>query len=115
MFGEMIRNKGKFNKRQILPAEVVQDIMKGGNREAFAKSAHAATLKNWSYRNMWWVLHNSHGAFMARGVHGQSIYIDPTAEMVIVRFASHPEAKNSKNDPTSLPAYQAVAEYLISK
>lgn len=115
MFGEMIRNKGKFNKRQILPAEVVEDIMKGGNREAFAKSAHAATLKNWSYRNMWWVLHNSHGAFMARGVHGQSIYIDPTAEMVIVRFASHPEAKNSKNDPTSLPAYQAVAEYLISK
>jgi hypothetical protein len=33
--------------------------------------------------------------------------------MVIVRFASHPSAKNAANDPTSLPAYQAVAEYLM--
>jgi hypothetical protein len=52
---------------------------------------------------------------IARGVHGQTIYIDPKTEMEIVRFASHPEAKNSKIDATSLPAYQAVAEYLMKK
>ena len=39
---------------------------------------------------MWWVSHNAHGAFTARGIHGQAIYIDPAAEMVIARFASHP-------------------------
>lgn len=115
MFGEMIRNKGQFNGQQILPVAVVEDIMKGGSQEAFSKSAHGATLKNWSYRNMWWILHNEHGAFTARGVHGQTIYIDPKAEMVIVRFASHPEAKNPKNDPTSLPAYHAVAKYLMKR
>jgi CubicO group peptidase (beta-lactamase class C family) len=48
-------------------------------------------------------------------VHGQTIYIDPTARMVIVRLASHPQAKNAYIDPTSLPAYQAVAEYLMKK
>ncbi|MGK7923500.1 MAG: hypothetical protein AB4080_26235 [Trichodesmium sp.] len=64
---------------------------------------------------MWWVFHNENGAFAARGVHGQTIYIDPSAEMIIVRFASFPVAKNAKIDPTSLPAYQAVAEYLIDK
>lgn len=106
MFGEMICNKGSFNNQQILPAELVEDIMHGGDRQF---------LKNWSYRKMWWVLNNDHGAFAARGVHGQTIYIDPKAEMVIVRFASHPEAKNSKNDPTSLPAYHAVANYLMNK
>ena len=37
------------------------------------------------------------------------------AQMVIARFASHPIAKNAAIDPTSLPAYQAVAEYLIRK
>ena len=36
----------------------------------------------------------------------------PTAEMVIVRFASFPAAKNAQLDPTSLPACQAVATYL---
>jgi CubicO group peptidase (beta-lactamase class C family) len=64
---------------------------------------------------MWWVLHNAHGAFAARGVHGQTIYIDPKAEMVLVRLSSHPNPKNPAIDPTSLPAYQAVAEYLMSK
>lgn len=115
MFGEMIRNKGKFNKHQILPISLVEDIMNKGNQKTFANSVYASTLKDWSYRNMWWVLSKENGAFAARGVHGQTIYIDPKAEMVIVRFASHPEAKNSKIDPTTLPAFQAVAEYLKNK
>lgn len=115
LFGEMMRNKGKFNKRQIVPATLVEDIMYGGNQAAFGRSVYGKSLENWSYRNMWWVLPKTHGAFAARGVYGQTIYIDPKAEMVIVRFASHPEAKNAKIDPTSLPAYQAVADYLKRK
>lgn len=114
MFGEMIRNNGLFNNRQIVPSEVVHDIMAGGDQEAFAKSVYKKH-PGWSYRNMWWNTHNEHGAFAARGVHGQTIYIDPTAEMVIVRLASHPVASNSANDGTSLPAYQALAEYLLEK
>ena len=114
MFGEMIRNKGFFNNQQILPTSLIEDIMKGGSQEAFKKSVYSS-LENWSYRNMWWITHNKNGAFAARGVHGQTIYIDPSAEMVIVRFASHPEAKNAKIDPTSIPAYQAVADYLSNK
>jgi CubicO group peptidase (beta-lactamase class C family) len=115
MFGEMIRRKGMFNRQQILPAGLIEDIMNGGSQEDFSQSVYGESLKNWSYRNMWWITHNKHGAFAARGVHGQTIYIDPAAEMVIVRFASHPEAKNSKIDPTTLPAFEAVAQYLINK
>ena len=33
--------------------------------------------------------------------------------MVIARFASHPLAANAHVDPTSLPAYQALAEHLM--
>lgn len=113
MFGEMIRMNGKFNGKQILPEQLTEDLIKGGDKDAFSSSAYGTTLKGWSYRNMWWITHNEHKAFAARGVHGQTIYIDPTAEMVIVRLASHPSAKNSKIDPTSLPAYHAVAKYLL--
>lgn len=35
--------------------------------------------------------------------------------MVIVRFSSHPVAGNAANDATSLPAYQALAEYLMGR
>ncbi len=113
-FGELIRNKGKFNGQQIFPSQAVSDIEKGGNKATFEKSKHPL-LRGWSYRNMWWMTENAHGAFAARGVYGQTIYIDPKAEMVIVRMASQPTADNSANDPWSLPAYEAIATYLMNK
>lgn len=112
-FGEMLRNEGRFNGRQIVPKAVVDDIRRGGDKDAFAKGGYDL-LRGWSYRSMWWVTHNEHGAFMARGVHGQSIYIDPKAEMVIVRYASHPVAGNAANDVATLPAFHALALHLIS-
>ncbi|XWK90353.1 MAG: serine hydrolase [Phormidium sp.] len=113
-FGEMLLNNGKFANQQIVPETVVQKIRAGGDRRAFADAGYSL-LKDWSYRSMWWITHNEHGAFMARGVYGQSLYIDPKANMVIARFASNPIASNSTNDPTTLPAYQAVAEYLLGR
>lgn len=113
-FGELIRQRGNWQGKQIIPQSAIEDIQQGGSKEAFARSGYDK-LKNWSYRNQWWITNNQDGAFAARGIHGQTIYIDPTAEMVIVRFASHPIAANSANDPYSLPAYQAVADYLIKQ
>ncbi len=113
-FGEMIRNNGAFNGRQIIPAMAVADIRRGGNPADFARAGYRL-LPGWSYRNMWWVTHNEHGAFMARGVHGQTLYVDPAAEMVIARFASTPVAGNSANDPTSLPAWHALARHLMAR
>ena len=112
-FGELIRNNGKFGEQQIIPSTAVQDIRRGGSKSAFAKAGYQ--LNGWSYRNMWWITHNEHDAFAARGVHGQTIYIDPTAQMVIVRFASHPMAGNAANDAWSLPAYHALAKLLMQE
>ena len=113
-FGEMMRNDGRYNGHQIVRKAAVAEIRRGANKDDFAKAGYTQ-LRGWSYRDMWWVTHNAHGAFMARGVHGQALYIDPIAEMVIARFASHPVASNAANDPTSLPAYEALARHLMGK
>lgn len=119
MFGEMLRNGGKLNGKQVIPESAALDIAKGGStqeyKDVFAKSGEYPKLKDWSYHNMWWITNNSHGAYMARGVHGQAIYIDPKAEMVIARFASTYLASNKYIDPLSIPAYEAVADYLMKK
>ncbi|MDX1610574.1 MAG: serine hydrolase [Halofilum sp. (in: g-proteobacteria)] len=112
--GLLMLDGGTINGRRLFPAEVVDRIRAGGDKAAFARAGYV-TLEGGSYRSMWWVLHNEHGAFAARGVHGQTIYVDPTARMVLVRLSSFPTAKNARIDPTSLPAYQAVAEYLRSR
>lgn len=110
-FGEMLRNDGRYNGQQIVPKAVIDDIRRGGDKQAFAKAGYDL-LKGWSYRSMWWVTDKEGGAFMARGVYGQRIYVDPKAEVVIVRYASHPVAANAANDPVTLPAFEALARHL---
>ena len=113
-FGEMMRLDGRLNGQQIVPKAFVDDVRRGGDRTKFAPAGYK-TLPGGSYRSMWWVLHNAHGAYSARGIHGQAIYVDPTAEMVIARFGSHPLGGNVNIDPASLPAYAAIAERLMAK
>ncbi|MEI5638429.1 MULTISPECIES: serine hydrolase domain-containing protein [unclassified Pseudoalteromonas] len=112
--GQAVLDNGRINGKQVIPQAAIESIRLGGNKQAFAKAGFK-TMANGSYRSMWWHFHNQNQAFAARGVHGQTIYIDPAAEMVIVRLASHPSASNSKIDPTSLPAYQAIADFLSAK
>ena len=110
--GQLMLNEGEINGERLFPAAVAERIRKGGDPSKFSGFP---TIPNGSYTSQWWVFHNKHGAYAARGVHGQTIYVDPTADMVLVRFSSFPTAANGRIDPTSLPAYQAVAEYLMSK
>lgn len=111
--GQLMLNHGELNGDRLFPAEVVDKISAGGDRSKFGDGF--PTFGAGSYTSQWWVTHNDHGAYAARGVHGQTIYVDPTAEMVLVRLASFPQAQNGFIDPTSLPAYQAVAEYLMAR
>ena len=86
----------------------------GGDKQNFATAGNG-TLPDDSFNCIWRILHNGHGSSAARGIHGQTIDIDPAAEMVLVRFASHPSAKNAAIDTTPLPACHAVAESLMNK
>lgn len=110
--GLLMLNGGEFNGKRLFPASVVEKIRAGGDPSKFSGFP---TIPNGSYTSQWWVFHNEHGAYAARGVHGQTIYVDPKAEMVLVRLASFPQAQNGLIDPTSLLAYQAVAEHLMAK
>ncbi|WP_018875090.1 MULTISPECIES: serine hydrolase [unclassified Thioalkalivibrio] len=112
--GQLILDGGRLGDEQVLPEEAIKRIREGGDKAAFSKAGFGG-LDGWSYRSMWWISHDDHGVFAARGVHGQTIWIDPSAEMVIVRLASHPLATNAANDATSLPAYRVLAEYLMGQ
>ena len=110
--GQIMLDGGMVGDTRLFPESVVASIAAGGDRSKFAGFP---TIPGGSYTSQWWVFHNEHGAYAARGVHGQTIYVDPTADMVLVRLASFPQAQNGFIDPTSLPAYQAVAEYLLAR
>ena len=106
-FGEALRVGGAG----VVPEGDVARIRAGGDPALFDPVAYPQ-LPGWSYGSQWWHAHNDHGCFSARGIHGQALWIDPAAKMVIARFASHPVAANGANDPHSLPAWRALAEAL---
>jgi hypothetical protein len=111
-FGEMVRKGGRWNGRQVLPPAVVKAILTPGDPTAFDTSSYPG-LEGGSYRSQWW--HRAGGQTYAVGIHGQAIYIDPAAEMVIARFASHPVATNRVINLTTLPAYDAMAAALSAR
>lgn len=108
-FGEALRLGGLG----VIPTADVERIRTGGDPDRFHKEAYPL-LSGWSYGSQWWHAHDNHGCFSARGIHGQTLWIDPVAEMVVARFASHPTAANGANDPHSLPAWRALAQALMS-
>jgi CubicO group peptidase (beta-lactamase class C family) len=110
--GEMIRKGGRWNGKRILPPQVVRAILTPGDAAAFANTKYPGNADG-SYRSQWW--HRAKGQTMALGIHGQAIYIDPKAEMVIARFASHPIATNRAINPTTIPAYDAIAAKLSGR
>lgn len=108
-FAEMLRRGGEFNGQRVLAKAVIDDTVKGGDREKF-KASGMAFRTGYSYRNQWWMLHNADGAFEASGVHGQMVHVNPAAEMVIVKLSSHPVAGAGLTHPLTLRAWAALAE-----
>jgi CubicO group peptidase (beta-lactamase class C family) len=114
-FGEMMRLGGQYNGQQIVPQVVVEDIRRGSDPDKFSRMGFPDIPgygKGYSYRSMFWVSHNLNEVFDARGIHGQRVYIDPAAQMVIAKFSSHPIANNMHSIPLTDRAYAALAKAL---
>ena len=112
-FGEMMRLGGRWPNgnglAQIVPPAAVDRIFKGGDPAAFAQLQYPGNLDG-NYGSQWW--HRAGGQLMALGVHGQGIYIDTKAGIVIARLGSHPVASNRGNMSVTMPAYDAIVAAL---
>lgn len=88
-FGQLLLNNGAYNGKQILPSSITEDIK--NVQEGELAVGPGASI---SYHNQWWIPHNEQGAFEVLGSYGQTLYIDPKANMVIVHFSSNATPSN---------------------
>ncbi len=111
-FGLLFTNQGRVGTKQVLPTRVVESILAGGDQEVFAQGDYG-NLHDWSYRSQWWYRHVAGRCCpVARGAHGQTLYIDPERDLVIARFGSSPEAPSSLLDPIIWPLVDTITEQL---
>lgn len=112
-FGEMVRNLGRAGDQQVAPRWWIEDILRNGDQRAWlAQPTAAKFLPAGRYRSQWYMIGNASGAYCAIGIHGQWIYIDPMAEMVIAKLSSQPLPVDEPTDHLLLAAFEAVATAL---
>jgi CubicO group peptidase (beta-lactamase class C family) len=107
-FGEMMRNRGVSNGKQVVPGWWIDDIRKGGDADAWLRGKLVAVFPNGNYRSKWYTIDRSREAFGAVGIHGQWIYVDPEDEAVIVRVSSQPLAMDLDLDRMWVRGYRAI-------
>ncbi|MBR0936816.1 serine hydrolase [Bradyrhizobium jicamae] len=114
-FGEMMRNHGVSNGRQVVPSWWIDDIRHGGNAEAWSRGDLTQVFPNGNYRSKWYTIERGETPFAAVGIHGQWIYIDPASEMVIARVSSQPLPMDLDFDHMWLRGYRAISARLCGK
>ena len=109
--GQMLLQRGRVGSRQIIPAAVVDELIRGGDVRAF-EAAGFAHRKGWSYRSQFWVNPNAPRSFAAMGAFGQRLYVFPDHELVVVLFGSHPQPVAALVDIPHQRAFAALIERL---
>lgn len=111
--GQMLLQRGRVGEQQIIPARVVDDLIRGGDPRAFEASG-ITYRKGWSYRDQWWINPQPPRSFAAMGAYGQRLYVFPDHQTVVVMFGSHPQPIAALVDPSHARAFAAMIDLLGS-
>ncbi len=112
-FAQMHLHNGFFNGQQIVPEAFIK-ASRHGSTEAFKVlySGFVEHYPNAAYSNQCWVSDSEQGIYSARGVFGQYIYVDPGAEITIVKFSTWPDFLNPEWSVNTYRAYSAISNAL---
>lgn len=108
--GEMLRQGGTVDGRRIVSQAWVHDTVTGGSAQAWNRSEESPSwLPQGRYRSKWYQTGTGNGAFFALGIHGQWLFVDPQAELVIAKFSSQPHAVDDELKLLNLALFGAIA------
>ncbi len=108
-FGELVRNRGAVEGRQVIPAAWIDDCRAGGSHDAWRRGESAKDFPRGSYRNKWYSSGDDHATMLAIGIHSQYIYLDPVAEVTIVKLSSQDEPLRLDLDSVNFEAFARIA------
>ena len=99
--GSLYLHDGTFNGQQIVPASWVAD-------SRTMDQPHLLPGNDFGYGYQWWMVGGDSGEFMAMGVYGQYIYINPETNTVIVKNSANPFYNDTSYIPSNDFAHLAL-------
>ncbi|GAA4119169.1 serine hydrolase domain-containing protein [Aminobacter aganoensis] len=106
--GEMMRQGGSSDGGRIVPQAWVEDTIHGGDAAAWQRGTMTNLFAQGRYRNKWYQSANASGAYCGIGIHGQWIYVDPKAEVVISKMSSQPLPVDDPLDLDNVAFFEAI-------
>lgn len=100
---------GKVNGRQIVPASWIE-ATRNGNHDLY-QGVYREVLPRGAYRNQFWIEDPDRRAYIARGIFGQHIYIDPEADFAVVKLSTWPEFVSAERSIEALAAIRAIRDH----
>jgi CubicO group peptidase (beta-lactamase class C family) len=82
-FGSLICESGRNATDDVIPRALIDTVREGGDLAAFQRSESYAYLAGYSYRDQWWLPGGPTRPLSAWGIHGQVLWVDPDAELVV--------------------------------
>ena len=88
--GQLILNKGRVGRTQVIPETWINDLLtQQGDGKLLPLGGESVAPY---YRSFIWGIGDGKGTVLARGVHGQFIYISPSTGVVIAMYSTWPNA-----------------------
>ncbi|MBX5087447.1 serine hydrolase [Rhizobium lentis] len=103
---------GEIDGRRIVPTEWIAGTRFDADPRLFG-GIYQEVLPAGAYHNQFWIEDTARGVYMARGVFGQLIYIDPGADFAAIVLSSWPEFVSTTRTRAALAAVRAVREALL--
>jgi CubicO group peptidase (beta-lactamase class C family) len=97
MLSEQVRTTDHPD-RAVVPAAVLEDIRDGGDREVFLRGGQYDYLTGYSYHDQWWLPGGPGRPLSAWGIHGQVLWVDPDARLVVATHCGGPDPSDQRRD-----------------
>ena len=113
-FGQMIVQQRKFNGKQIVPKDWINDTRYADAqaKSNFAVSNYSRMMPGGHYRNQVWVENAEKRILVAMGIHGQVIHMNMQTQVVIVKLSTHQESANAALFQDGFLAMSALSQSL---
>jgi|TARA_B100001094_G_scaffold311019_1_gene346245 CubicO group peptidase (beta-lactamase class C family) len=111
-FGLMLLHDGFYNNEQIIPASWIESTKEGSAhlRKIFSESDYGLMFPEGHYKNQLWIANPN--TMICLGIYGQTIYVNQLANIVIVKFSSHPQPADNNLYTSILLGMEAIVNEL---
>jgi CubicO group peptidase (beta-lactamase class C family) len=114
--GQLIVEDGARDGTQIVPAAWIGDITRNGDRDAWAAGNLAPYYPALPvrYRSQWYVEDGAAPMLFALGIHGQNVFVDRAAQVVVAKVSSQALPLDGELIMLTMRAVARIREFLAT-